>query len=152
MVQPITKSPLGDVGREARAENRSRRPLHEPQSTPPASPMVSAPDLAMPDFVTHNERPAEIGNLSAEAVVREFEAAAKEIELMRGELVERARQCEAMTRDALAVVEDLNEVAARYREEAKRTFEQIEGGSSILADAHKISTSFRDKIAGRNGT
>ena len=114
--------------------------------------MVSAPDLAMPDFVTQNERPAEIGNLSAEAVVREFEAAAKEIELMRGELVERAKQCEAMTRDALAVVEDLNEVAARYREEAKRTFEQIEGGSSILADAHKISTSFRDKIAGRSGT
>jgi hypothetical protein len=114
--------------------------------------MVRAPDLAMPDYVTRNERPAEIGSLSAEAVVREFEAATKEIELMGRELVERARQCEAMTRDALAVAKDLNEVAARYREEAKRTFEQIEGGSSLVADAHKISSDFRDKIAGRIAT
>src|SRR5215475_8617969 len=115
MVQSITKSPLSDVAGEARTENRNRRPIHEPHSTPPTSPTVRASILAMPEYVTRSERPAEISSLSA-AAVREFEAATKEIELMGGELVERARQCEAMTRDALAVAKDLNEVAARYRE------------------------------------
>jgi len=152
MVQSITKGPLSDVTGEAKAENRNRRPIHEPHSTAPTSPIVKASVLTMPDYVTRSERPVEIGSLSAAAAVREFEAATKEIELMGAELVERGRQCEAMTRDALAVAKDLNEVAARYREEAKRTFEQIEGGSSLLADAHKISSKFRDKIAGRIAT
>ena len=38
-----------------------------------------------------------VGSLSAEAVVREYEAAAKEMEAMGAELMEAARKCEAMT-------------------------------------------------------
>ena len=48
----------------------------------------------MPEYVEHNEAATEIGKLYAEAVVREYEAAAKEIEAMGAELIERVKQCE----------------------------------------------------------
>jgi hypothetical protein len=45
-----------------------------------APPAVRAPSPSIPDYVEHCEGATEIGKLSAEAVVREYEAAAKEIE------------------------------------------------------------------------
>jgi hypothetical protein len=52
-----------------------------------------------------------------------------------------------MTRDALAVTDELKEVAARYREEAKRVFEHIETCSLVVAEARKTCTDLKDKIA-----
>jgi len=147
MVQSITRNASSDAEREIKTENRNRPSVHETRSTHSAQPTVSAPDLAMPDYVEHRKEATEIGKLSAEAVVREYEAAAKEIESMGGELIERARQCEAMTRDALAVTDELNEIAARYRQEAKRVFEHIESCSSVVAEAHRICGNLRDKIS-----
>src|SRR5262245_52684408 len=135
MVQSITKGPQADVPREVRAYAPNRPLMHEPLSAHTAPPTVSAPDLAMPDYVEHRDGATEIGRLSAEAVVREYEATAKEIESMGGELLERVKQCEAVTRDALAVTGELHEVAERYRQEAKRVFEHIEGCSLIVAEA-----------------
>ena len=101
----------------------------------------------MPDYVEHREGATEIGKLSAEAVVREYEAAAKEIEDMGAELIERAKQCEAMTRDALAVTEEMKETAARYRQEAKRVFLQIENCTAMAAEVRKTCSELKDKIA-----
>jgi hypothetical protein len=67
----------------------------------------------MPLYVEHSDGATEIGKLSAEAVISEYEAAAKEIEAMGMELIERVKQCEGMTRDALAVTAELNETARR---------------------------------------
>ena len=94
----------------------------------------------MPDYVEHRDGATEIGKLSAEAVVREYEAAAKDIEAMGAELVEHVKQCEAMTRDALAVIEEMKETAERYREEAKRVFLQIENYSLVTAEVRKTCT------------
>ena len=91
MVQPTIGRLLTDMEREIEAEVRNRPPVHR------------APALAMPDYVEHRDGVTEIGKLSAEAVVREYEAAAKDIEAMGVELIGLVRQCEAMTRDALAV-------------------------------------------------
>jgi hypothetical protein len=133
--------------REIQAEIRSRPPIHEPRSAQFAPPTVGAPALAMPDYVEHRDGATEIGKLSAEAVVREYEATAKEIEAMGAEVVERVRQCEAMTRDALAVTEELKEIAGRYREEAKRAFDHIESCSLVVAEARKTCSELKDKIA-----
>jgi len=101
----------------------------------------------MPEYVEHHEGATEIGKLSAEAVVREYEAAAQEIESMGAELVERVKQCEAMTRGALAVTEELKDTAKRYREEAKRVFIQIEECSQISAEVRKTCIELKEKIA-----
>jgi hypothetical protein len=144
MVQ--TRTPIfGEV--DLQREMKDRPPNREPQPRDFAPPAVRAPALSMPDYVEHREGATEIGMLSAEAVVREYEAAAKDIEAMGVELIERVKQCEAMTRDAFAVIEELNETAGRYREEAKRVFHQIENCSLVTAEVRKTCTLLKEKIA-----
>jgi predicted small metal-binding protein len=100
----------------------------------------------MPDYVEHKDGATEIGKLSAEAVVREYEAAAKDIEELGAELVGHVKRCEAMTRDALTVIEELKETAGKYREEAKRVFLHIENCSLVTAEVRKTCVEMRDKI------
>src|SRR5579871_3694036 len=114
MVRSSSKDPLTEIERAIEVEFRNRPPLHEPSSV--AAPTVSAPAMAMPDYVEHSAGATEIGKLSAEAVVREYEIAAKEIEVMGTELMDLVKQCETVTRNALGVTEELKETAARYRE------------------------------------
>ena len=147
MVQSINGRVLTDLERDLEAELRNRPPGQELRSVNFAGPRVRAPALAMPDYVEHSEGATEIGKLSAEAIVREYEAAAKEIEAMGAELIERVKQCEAMTRDALAVTEELKDTAKRYREEAKRVFLQIEECSQISAEVRKTCIELREKIS-----
>ena len=147
MAEPTIGRVLTDMEREIEAEFRRGPAVHEPRPSNLARPSVVAPALAMPDYVEHHEGATEIGKLSAEAVVREYEAAAKEIEAMGAELIERVTQCETMTRDALAVTEESKDTAKRYREEAKRVFLQIEEYSQILAEVRKICIELKEKIA-----
>src|ERR1700676_1850486 len=136
-----------DLEREIEAEVRNRPPIHEPRPDIFAPPKVHGPTLSMPDYVEHRYGATEIGKLSAEAVVREYEAAAKEIEAMGAELIERVTKCEAMARDAFAVTEGLKKIAERYREEGKRVFVQIENCSLVTAEVRKTCTELKEKIA-----
>ena len=145
MVQPPIGRVLTDMEREIEAQIRSRPAVHERRPLTP--PNVGSPDIAMPDYVEHRDGATEIGKLSAEGVVREYEAAAKEIEAMGGELTELVRQCEATARDALAVIGELKETAGRYREEAKRVFFQIENCSQVTAEVRKTCAELKEKIA-----
>lgn len=135
-----------DLEREIEKEFR-KLDHHESLPTEFAPPSVRAPDLGMPDYVEHSDGATEIGKLSAEAVVREYEAAAKDIEALGDELTERAKQCEAMMREALVVTAELKETAARYRAEAKRVFVQIESCSLLTAEVRKICEDMKDRIA-----
>ncbi|WP_244562282.1 hypothetical protein [Bradyrhizobium lablabi] len=135
-----------DLEREIEAEFRNRPPVHEPHPVNFAPPRVGAPTPSMPDYVEHREGATEIGKLTAEAIVREYEAAAKDIEAMGAELIERVKQCEAMTRDALAVTQEMKETAMRYREEAKRIFVQIEDCSQMTAEVRKTCTELKERI------
>jgi hypothetical protein len=131
--------------REIEAQIRSRPAVHERRPLTP--PNVGSPDIAIPDYVEHRDGATEIGKLSAEAVVREYEAAAKEIEAMGAEMIDLVKHCEAATRDALAVTEELKDTAGRYREEAKRVFFQIENCSQVTAEVRKTCAELKEKIA-----
>lgn len=135
-----------DLEREIEKEFRKLE-QHDSLPTEFAPPSVRAPDLGMPDYVEHSDGATEIGKLSAEAVVREYEAAAKDIEALGEELTERAKQCEAMMRDALVVTDELKETAKRYRAEAKRVFDQIESCSLLTAEVRKICEDMKDRLA-----
>src|SRR5258706_3115082 len=149
MLKPTSERVVGvtDLEREIEAEFRNRPPVREQRPVNFGPPRVRAPALSMPDYVEHREGATEIGKLSAEAVVREYEAAAKDIEAMGAELIERVKQCEAMIRDALAVTEEMKETAARYREEAKRIFLQIENVTLMTAEVRKTCAELKEKIA-----
>ena len=144
MVQSIGEV-LIDLEREIEAEVRNSLP----EPNPFVPPNVRAPAIAMPDYVEHRDGATEIGKLSAIAVVREYEAAAKEIEEVGAELIDRVKQCEAMTSEALAVTEELKDTARRYREEAKRVFVQIENCSSVVAEVRQTCTELKGKIAAK---
>src|SRR3979490_414582 len=148
MAKPIAGQVLDvvDLEREIETEFRNNRPIREPRPLNFAPPRVRAPSMSIPDYVEHRDGTTEIGKLSAEAVVREYEAAAKDIEATGAELSERVKQCEAMTRDALFVTEEMKETAARYREEAKRIFLQIENCSLMTAEVRKTCTELQEKI------
>jgi|SRR5947209_7007778 hypothetical protein len=135
-----------DLEREIEAEVRNRAYMREPRVNP-APARARAPMLSMPEYVQHRDGATEIGKLSAEAVVREYEAAAKDIEAMGAELIERVKQCEAMTRDALTATKEMKDTAARYREEAKRIFLQIEECSQMTAAVRKTCTELKERIA-----
>ena len=136
-----------DLEKEIEAEFRNSPPVRSQHSIEFAPPRMRAPIIAIPDYVEHCEGATEIGKLSAEAVVREYETAAKDIEAMGAELIERVKQCEEMTREALAVTEEMKETAARYREEAKRIFLQIESCTRMTAEVRKTCTELKEKIA-----
>lgn len=146
MVDSTTGRAFTDLDREIAAAVRgatSGDGTHAGDVTP----RIVSPDIAMPEYVEHHDGVTEIGKLSAEAIVREFEAAAKDIELMGAELIDRVKQCEALTHDAFAVTAELKETAARYREEAKRIFAQIESSSLVMAEVRTTCNELRDKIS-----
>jgi len=136
-----------DLEGEIKAEFVKAASVRELRLANSAPITVRVPRGAMPEYVQHREGATEVGKLSAEAIVGEYEAAAKEIEGMGAELIERVRQCETMVQDALAVTKEMKDTAARYREHAKRVFLQIEECSLMTAEVRKTCTELKEKIA-----
>ena len=101
----------------------------------------------MPDYVEHKEGVNQVGKLSAEAVVREYDAAVKEIEALGTELAEAAKKCEAMVAGVHAMVNEIKELAANYREEGKRYFLQIEDCSLMTSEVRTVCETLKKKIA-----
>ncbi len=102
--------------------------------------------LPLPEYAVHREGATEIGKLSAEAVVRDYESAAKEIEAMGAELQDAARKCETMTAQVLGMLAELKELAAGYREEGKRIFLHIEDVTHMTDEVRKTCSALKEKL------
>jgi hypothetical protein len=148
----LTNSPLldandieGEIGNliynARRAANGGQHPDGDDR------PMLKS---AMPDYVEHKEGVNQVGKLSAEAVVREYDAAVKEIEALGAELTDAARKCEAMVAGVHAMVGEIKELAAKYREEGKRYFLQIEDCSLMTSEVRSVCETLKKKIAASN--
>ena len=128
-------------------EGDIREAVH--QGPPHIQAVETAPRPAkpqLPDYVSHRDDVSEIGKLSAEAVAREYEVTAKEIEAM-GEVVrDMVQRCEQLTTSASSMLKDIKATATRYRQEGKRIFEEIESCSSAADEVRKMCEGFRDKI------
>ena len=102
---------------------------------------------AMPDYVEHRQGVNQVAKLSAEAVVREFDAAVKEIEALGAELTEAAKKCEVTVAGVHAMVSEIKELAASYRAEGKRYFLQIEQCSLMTSEVRSVCETLKEKIA-----
>jgi hypothetical protein len=100
----------------------------------------------MPHYVEHQDGVSRVGALSAEAVVRDYEAAAREIEAMGAELISAARKCEAMTADVHNAIAYMRDTAATYREEAKKIFKRIEDCALLTEDVRKTCETVKRRI------
>jgi hypothetical protein len=66
---------------------------------------------------------------------------------MGADLIERVKRCEAATLETFAVTKELEDVAARCREEAKRVFLQIENCSRLTEEVRKTCAQLMEKLA-----
>ena len=146
MEKPIEAQVLSLVEHEIAVAVRESPPVHGQRAISFVPAVVRHP---MPKYVEHREGATEIGKLTAEAVVGEYETAAREIEGMGAQLIDCIKRCEAMTWDAFLVIEEMKDTAARYREEAKRVFLQIENCTLMTAEVRKTCIEFKEKIAVR---
>lgn len=124
------------------AEELARSPPQRLQSYEDYAP----PMLRLPHYVEHREGTPEIGKLSAEGIVREFESAAAAIDAMGVELIARVEQCEKMTAKAMLVGDEMKATAARYREEAKKIFNEIEQCSVKTEEVRSLCAELTAKI------
>jgi hypothetical protein len=105
------------------------------------------PKGPMPDYVEHREGVNLAGKLSTEVVVREYDAAVKEIEALGAELTEAAKKCEETVAGVHSMVNEIKELAASYREEGKRYFLQIEECSLMTSEVRIVCEALKKKIA-----
>ncbi|MCP3469628.1 hypothetical protein NLM33_04700 [Bradyrhizobium sp. CCGUVB1N3] len=97
----------------------------------------SLASIALPDYVEHTEGVTRVGALSAEAVIRDYESAAKEIEAMGAELIGAAQKCEELTAHVHDAIAYMRETAAGYREEGRKIFKRIEECALFTEDVRK---------------
>ena len=145
----LTRSPLldadeleGEIGNIIHRTRRGSVIRAVPESHD--HPLPKGP---MPDYVEHKEGVNQVGKLSAEAVVREYDAAVKEIEALGAELAEAAQKCEVMVAGVHSMVNEIKELAANYREEGKRYFLQIEDCSLLTSEVRTVCEALKKKIA-----
>jgi hypothetical protein len=111
---------------------------------------VGLPTITLPDYVEHQEGVPRVGALSAEAVVRDYEAAAKEIESMGAELIDAAKKCEAMTAEVHTAIAYMGDTAAAYREDAKKIFKRIEDCALFTENVRKTCEEVKRKMVEGN--
>jgi hypothetical protein len=88
----------------------------------------------------------DIGRLSAEAVLAQYEAAAKSVEGMGDEIKERIRRLEAALVEADKDMKLVAEAAAAIREKGKLVYAQIEEASSLSEGIRNACADFRKKV------
>ena len=86
--------------------------------------------------------------LTAEAVKREYESAAKEFEAMGAELISAAKKCEALTTDVQNTIRD---TAEAYRQEGKKIFNRIEESALFTENVRKTCEDVKRRMIERNG-
>ena len=88
----------------------------------------------------------DIGRLSAEAVSKEYEAAAKAVETMGEEIKARVAKLEAALVEADESLKYLVETAAAITERGKLVHIQITDASSVCSDIRKACAEIRKKV------
>jgi len=78
--------------------------------------------------------------------LRDYEAAAKEIEAMGAELIGAAKKCEAMTAEVHNAIAFMRDTATAYREEAKKIFKRIEACAVFTEDVRKTCETVRRRM------
>ena len=133
-------------------EGDIREAVHQrPPHIQPIAPPPRTPTPSVPEYVSHRDDVTEIGKLSAEAIVREYEVAAKEIEALGEVVKDMMQRCEQLTTSASFMLTDSQTTARSYRKEGKRIFNEIESCSSATDEVRRLCEAFRDKIATKIG-
>jgi uncharacterized protein YfcZ (UPF0381/DUF406 family) len=101
---------------------------------------------------THRRATADdLGRMSAQAVLAQYEAAAKSVESMGDEVKVRVAKLEAALQECDADMQLLAEAANAIREKGKLVYIQIDEASDVSKDIRAACAEFRKKIVGNGG-
>jgi hypothetical protein len=89
---------------------------------------------------------AEIGQVTAEAVMTQYEAAAKTIEEMKAPMQAWATMHEKALADLAAMVKHIEETAKRYRDMGQETHDKMQRSSGVLTEVRQLCDDIRTKI------
>lgn len=111
-----------------------------------ANPAATIRSIALPEYVEHKEGTPDLGKITAEAVVRDYEAAAKNVEAIGEELKRLVARQQEILEELNKGIEEVNAVASRYREEGKRIFEELQSCSILTEDVRKTCAALQQKL------
>jgi hypothetical protein len=117
----------------------------------------------MPDYVEPRPDVPPVGALSAEALVKDYEKTAKQIEAMAAELAASSKRCfdemldltnkyMTMANEIERVVEHVKDTAASYRDEAKTVFVRIEDTTLMMQEVRRLSEDMRGRVSGKSSS
>lgn len=92
--------------------------------------------------------PEEIGRLSAEAVMAQFEQASQAVEGLGGEVKDSAHKLEAAMQQHMADLKLLTDAANKIREKGKAIQKLIEEASALSRKIHDACADFNGKVDG----
>jgi hypothetical protein len=137
---------LADVEQDIAQALAESVPLRDHRAVGLAPPKVRTPSSPMPAYVEHHAEVDQVGKLSAESVIAQYEGAVKALEAMGTTLIDCVKRAEKMAagcKDAIAYVQD---TAQKYREEAKLIFDRIEQASVMTAEVRSVCDEMRRKM------
>jgi hypothetical protein len=149
MLQSATNSKnleLVDVERDIAQALTISPPQRDHVTSGFAPARVRTPAQPMPPYVEHHANVDQIGKLSAEAMIAQYEGAVKALEEMGATLIDCVKRAESMAagcKDTFAFVRD---TAKQYREEAKLIFDRIEQASVMTAEVKSVCDEMRKKM------
>ena len=100
----------------------------------------------MPPYVEHHANVDQIGKLSAEAVIAQYEGAVKALEEMGATLIDCVKRSESMAAGCKGTIAFVHDTARKYREEAKLIFDRIEQASLMTAEVKSVCDEMRKKM------
>ncbi|HEX2558399.1 MAG TPA: hypothetical protein VHK86_08780 [Nitrososphaera sp.] len=120
-------------------------PQH-PRDLDEAEVLPYAPKLPLPVYAQHIEGVDNIGRLSAEAIVQQYEAAAKQVEELGVETKEIAAKLTEALKECDEDMRVIAETAQAIRDKGKSIFIQIEDASRITTELRRTCIELKDKI------
>lgn len=102
--------------------------------------------MPLPDYVSHLEEVDQVGRLSAEAIIQQYETAAKQVEALGNEIKESAAKLEAALAEHDADMKLINETAQAIRDKGKAIFLQIENASHVTTELRRACVELKNKI------
>lgn len=131
---------------------RLERELSGPDDLLGKDPLGSLRRERPEDYAPPAVRQSQPGVLSAEAVVHQWEIAARSIEAMGDDIRKVAERCESLMTEANGAITFIDETAAYYREQGAKVFSEMEGHALVVAEVRKTCEAIRQKIAGQTSS
>jgi hypothetical protein len=110
------------------------------------TPLPTTPLPPLPSYVEHKIGVDELGQVTAESVVAQYESAVTSLQEMGTTLIDCVHRAETMAAGCKSALAFIQDTAQQYRDESKLIFERIEQASLKTAEVRSVCEEMRAKL------